>query len=563
MKPYLLALLSTALSSLSSLQQPFEAFHLSPVASIEEGGDSEFFATPASLSSKIIDFIGVAVQTSHQKSTTDPSILAALPPLLRSYSRITSEEEEAWLDQVSAFVAANEEDEMGALSNSMRARCADILSELILVKGTETLEALRSIVSKAHDEGKERRARGDANWWKEEEASLALVGGIAEHIVEKIEDAKDLGRATPFDVESIFALSVFPNTTRETPYFLYGRCFVFASQFANVLPEELARTFLSAAVDAIEEEAASTSEGDIIIKISAVRCIKNFHRHLSSSLLRPYAGKILSRLGPLLSGASEDTLVLLVETLQSVAMQEESVHSSPSIHAKIYGDIVAESIKAWAKEASDRMLQSAVEDLIEAFAGHKSAEVAMAVVQRGLLFCSELLSQNASHAKVDKYRSNVTVEGGLEFAGAIARGASSDVLAQSGAVLPFLGPLFHTLGQSDDREVFKVSTVVEAMRMAWIDRSNLPLPTQLERRYPADEYHVQDARRCPVLARRPGHWVTATHPHPHLQYDLPRGCVRKRWPGGRGSADDHSSQEARVSIHHTTATVHRPGHSSR
>ncbi|UZJ51013.1 hypothetical protein CBS101457_000333 [Exobasidium rhododendri] len=459
MKPHLSSLLSTALSSLFTLQQPFEAFHISPSSPIEDASDSAFFATPSSLAGKLIDFIGVALQSSNQKSTTDPAKLAALLPLLRSYSRITQEEEEEWLDQVSAFVAANEEDEMGGMSDSKRARCADILSELVLVKEKETMEGLRLSVLQAHEDGKELQRKGQENWWKEEEASLALIGGISEHMVEKIEDAKDLGQEVPFDIESIFALSVFPNMTQGSPFFLHGRCFVFASQFASVLPEDLAKNFLSAAVEAIEKESgsssSSSSEGEAIIKISAIRCIKNFHRHLPSSLLRPFSGRILSRLGPILASASEDTLVLIVETLQSVAMQEGAADAQYSIPAEVYGEIIAESIKAWAREASDRILQSAVEDLLEAFAAHKSSVVAIAVIQRGLLYSSELLSQDVPLARLDKYRSNVTIEGGLEFAGAIARGANSENLSQSGAVLPFLGPLFHTLSQSDDREVFK------------------------------------------------------------------------------------------------------------
>lgn len=58
--------------------------------------------------------------------------------------------------------------------------------------------------------------------------------------------------------------------------FLLGRCFVFASQYAAALPPQLAHQMLTSAVLAIEDESHSGSEGDVVIKLSAVRCIKKF-----------------------------------------------------------------------------------------------------------------------------------------------------------------------------------------------------------------------------------------------------------------------------------------------
>ena len=56
--------------------------------------------------------------------------------------------------------------------------------------------------------------------------------------------------------------------TLDTP-FLQGRAFVFASQFAGLLPEQLASQYLGAAVNALE----SPSVG-VPVKISAVKTVK-------------------------------------------------------------------------------------------------------------------------------------------------------------------------------------------------------------------------------------------------------------------------------------------------
>lgn len=51
--------------------------------------------------------------------------------------------------------------------------------------------------------------------------------------------------------------------------FLQGRSFVFASQYAKLLPSELAGQYLSAAINVLEASSAG-----IPIKLSAVKAIK-------------------------------------------------------------------------------------------------------------------------------------------------------------------------------------------------------------------------------------------------------------------------------------------------
>lgn len=463
-KPRARSLVELALERLRALLEPVERFHISPAEEQEDiedaaPSDAVFFATPSELARSIIDFVGVAVDYllfAAKKDRTGSSIEGLTPAvvsLLRSYSQVTKSDEEEWSENVSTFVAAAEDEALGALASSTRARCLDVVAEMLARRQGQTMAALDEAMRAGHQRGQSKRKEGVAAWWKEEEAGLALIGGVAEDIVEQLQEG---ATSTSFNLESIFTQSVLPHIHRESPPFLYGRCFVFASQFAPVLPQALARQFLDAAVNVIEE-ASTSSEGQVIVKLSAVRCLKNFHRHLPEDVVRPYTGRILSQLGPLLSNATEDTLILIVETLQAVAVQSEGHLVDPAaagVPPQVYGEIVAESIKAWAKEAKDRMLQSVVEDLVEAFSAQKSETIAIDVVDRVVPMLAHLLSPDILVHAQSSAGGGVLVEGSLEFADALARGAKPEVLTRSGLIGGYLPHLFTALEACDDREAY-------------------------------------------------------------------------------------------------------------
>jgi hypothetical protein len=116
---------------------------------------------------------------------------------------------------------------------------------------------------------------------------LAAIGSQAEAILDCVEDEQDSGRLKPIDIEVILA-DVVPSVlglsgifivsassirrfidslSTEFP-FLQGRGFVFASQFAKLLPLQLAGQYLDVAVQVIE-----TAEAGIPVKISAVKAL--------------------------------------------------------------------------------------------------------------------------------------------------------------------------------------------------------------------------------------------------------------------------------------------------
>ena len=127
------------------------------------------------------------------------------------------------------------------------------------------------------------------NRWRPIESALAALGSIAEDVLEFCEDEMGASHSKAIQIERLLTdvipsllissreLTVLPRcnymlivVSTETP-FLQGRGFVFASQYAKILPEQLAGQYLSAAIEVMEQ-----SEAGIPIKLSAVKAINKW-----------------------------------------------------------------------------------------------------------------------------------------------------------------------------------------------------------------------------------------------------------------------------------------------
>lgn len=68
-------------------------------------------------------------------------------------------------------------------------------------------------------------------------------------------------------------------------------------------------------------------------------------------MLRPLAPRIIASLGPLLSQTSEDTLVLILETVQAVSVEDELTPP------EVYSNVVRAALEAWGPHAEGKALR--------------------------------------------------------------------------------------------------------------------------------------------------------------------------------------------------------------
>ena len=200
--------------------------------------------------------------------------LQALLLNLIDYARVTVVEEEEWSSDPNAFVMASDED---GIEYGLRVACADMVQDLLEEHPKSTVQGLARAFAQATDASSHRG-------WKGLEAALAVVGGVGEMVQDILQ--KSPSTTQYFDLGAIFQSAVLPSAQSQSHPLLTGRAYIFASQFAATLPREMAQQFVDAAVQALEAEALGSAEETLIIKLSAVRCIKKWVQREEADQIR-------------------------------------------------------------------------------------------------------------------------------------------------------------------------------------------------------------------------------------------------------------------------------------
>lgn len=93
---------------------------------------------------------------------------------------------------------------------------------------------------------------------------------------------------------------------------MQGRAFVFASEFAKILPADMSSQYVAVAVHALQALGSG-----IPVKISALRALDNYCKYLSPEFVTPYQVNIMEGTCQLMPMATEESLMLLLDTLAS------------------------------------------------------------------------------------------------------------------------------------------------------------------------------------------------------------------------------------------------------
>ncbi|CAG8581226.1 3908_t:CDS:10 [Cetraspora pellucida] len=255
------------------------------------------------------EFVGLSVRKKSAKplfvqSNGESTFLKQVVWIILSYMQMTKEQVEIWLADANQFVADDDDE---TFNFTVRVAAGDLL-EILLEKFPEkTLQALAETTQHLIEESNIARAAGDNVWWKVQEACLKAVGFVSNELATVLQDDAP---KVKFDLPGLFEHVVFGHLTATEYPFLQGRAFVFASQYATLLPGELASRYVSEAVCAIQ------GVGAIPVKVSALRALQNFCRHLDAQYVAPFQSNIIENVASLLNIVSEDSLILVLETLE-------------------------------------------------------------------------------------------------------------------------------------------------------------------------------------------------------------------------------------------------------
>ncbi|KAH8992921.1 ARM repeat-containing protein, partial [Lactarius akahatsu] len=405
--------------------------HSTVVPNSSEGEPIELYKLIAPL----VDFVTGATRQSKARVSFDEETLAQLVDASVQWSQMTKENEEEWAADANVFISQEDDDTQ---MYSIRAAVFDLLSSLLTNAPVQTASALHSSIQRTvTTEASQAREAGVEDWWRPLESVFAILGSQAEAILDISNDEHDAGRPRPIDIEYILT-HIIPSLLTLSAYpFLQGRCLFLASRFADLLPPDVRGQYLDAAVQVIE-----SSETEVPFKVSAVKSIQHFARHISDaqSAIIP---RITRDLGPFLLETSEDTLSLVLETISVLC----EVGDGSWFTTDLAGALIAALLDVWPKNIKDPIFLSILNDVFNSIASAKVPGVYETAVKQAL----PRLTASIGAANADE---SWVASSALDLIGSIARGAPETGLGEGffAAIAPYV---FDCLRVAEDRDVLQ------------------------------------------------------------------------------------------------------------
>lgn len=232
-------------------------------------------------------------------------ILHELVWIILNYMQMTDDQADTWITDPNQFIADEEDD---SYSFNVRIAAEDLLLTLMDNYEAATMNSLDLSVKQEAASSLNEKAAGNTNWWKAQESSLLAVGLFSGELSEVIKNG-----ASPVDVGALFDHVVLGNLSEHDFPFLQGRSFVFASQFASILPANLAAQYVSAAVEAVLKSPSA------VVKVSALKALNNFNQYLDKQHIIPYQRSILQGVAPMMEVTTEESFSLILRTLITTA----------------------------------------------------------------------------------------------------------------------------------------------------------------------------------------------------------------------------------------------------
>ncbi|KAI0721417.1 ARM repeat-containing protein [Cerioporus squamosus] len=432
--PYLKDVLSAALVHLSALYPTFTTYYLQGSASVPRSSEDETIEL-THLVCPMLDFFANVARSGRAKDWFEGNNLTGLIGAVFSWVQMTSDDEEEWANNANAFVAQESDD---TLSYSVRMAGFDLLSVLLDRTTVATVSTFQSTIRRVVIESEQARNAGSQDWWRALEAALAAIGSQAEDVLDAIDDERESGRDKPIDIEALLT-NVIPNFLVLSQFpFLQGRAFVFASQYAKLLPAQLAGQYLDAAVQVLE-----AAEAGVPVKVSAVKAIHNFCQNVDDPVALPFAPRIAKDIGPFLPVTSEDTLTLVLETLAVIVQ----IDDGKWITEDLARALVTAILEVWMKNNKDPIFISIMSDVLESLASSPAPGIYHAVVQQALPPLSNAIT---TYATTDSW----ITSGAIELVNSLVDGAPEGGLGDG--FFAMLAPnLFAALNSTEDRDVIQ------------------------------------------------------------------------------------------------------------
>ncbi|CAF2161085.1 unnamed protein product [Brassica napus] len=263
-----------------------------------------------------------------------------------AFLQVTEQQVHTWSTDVNQFVADEDEG-----SFSCRISGILLLEEVVNTFGREGINAVVDAAGKRFHESQNEKIAGSSSWWRIREAALYALASLADQLV----DAEDLGTDHANLAKFIEQLIMEDTGTgyHECP-FLYARIFTAVAKFSSEINPGILEHFLNAAVRAINMDVPPP------VKVGACRALLQLLPDMNRSVILPQIMNLFSSLTDLLHQASDETLILVLETLQ------QAIKAGHEASASIESIISPVILNVWVAHVSDPFISIDIIDVLEA-----------------------------------------------------------------------------------------------------------------------------------------------------------------------------------------------------
>ncbi|KAL6605786.1 hypothetical protein ACP70R_041439 [Stipagrostis hirtigluma subsp. patula] len=263
-----------------------------------------------------------------------------------AFQQITEEQVQSWSRDANQYVA--DEDDV---TYSCRVSGSLLLEEMVTAYEDYGIDSILEASQMHFRESRESKQAGSADWWRLHEASLFALGSLSEQLCE----AQDSG-STRYSVRDLLEqmLTDIVGTGVHQYPFLHARAFSIVAKFSSVISKGVKEQYLRSAAHAIASDVPPP------VKVGACRALAQLLPESNQDLIQPNIMGILSSLVALLQQASDETLHLILETLQSAIKSggEQSTLIEPVISPII--------LDVWVQHIADPFISIDAIEVLEA-----------------------------------------------------------------------------------------------------------------------------------------------------------------------------------------------------
>lgn len=263
-----------------------------------------------------------------------------------AFLQITEQQVHAWSLDANQYVADEDEN-----TYSCRVSGALLLEEVINSCGTKAIEAIIVAARERFAESQQAKVAGSATWWRMREAILFALTSLSDQLLE-VKDSVQTGAALRNLLEQMVSEDIGTGL-HECP-FLYARMFSSIPKFSSVVTSGLVEHILHSAIKAISVDVPAP------VKVGACRAVSELLPVANQGTLQPHILGLFSSLADLLNQASDETMHLVLETLQAAIKAGNGAATSIE---PIISPII---LNMWASHVSDPFISIDAIEVLEA-----------------------------------------------------------------------------------------------------------------------------------------------------------------------------------------------------